>query len=146
MTGTFDSDCQCSLTFSAVTGFLPRFNTSSIRYKPTDIRYVFVIDFGFFTKTLPPPPASTSKCWACTLRCSWACHFLPRGTDSGTIGLTVQPRMETATRAVPPRLLLDYFHQVLENLILVMCKFELPLEHPQWYLSRLHLVNQEKQP
>ena len=87
VSGTFDSKRQWSLTFSAITRFLPRLNTSSIGDKPADVRYVFIIDFGFFTKTLTPAPSSTSECWACTLRCSLSCHFLPRGTDSGTIGL-----------------------------------------------------------
>ena len=70
--------------------------------------------------------------------------YLAERTAESSAFIAAQPRVETATRAVPPRLLLNYSYQAPENLNFVMYKIELPLERLQSSIPRLE--NQEKQP
>ena len=144
MSRTLDSDGQVSMALRAVARFLTCLDSTTVGDEAADARNIFVVDSRLFAETLSASATAATERWAAAtgLWGSGGCHFSPRGKDSGaTKRLARFTPKETATRAVPPRLLMGclqqesgfQMHQVL------LSKIGLLVEHP--LLKDLHLAN-----
>ena len=108
-----DGRRQVPLTLGAVSGFFAGFDPATVSNKSTNAGNIFVIDSVFLAVTLAAAAAAAAERRACALGGSGSGDFLPRGMDCGTARQTpAGSHAETATRAVPPRLLLGCLSQV----------------------------------